>query len=507
MKEQMQRPASVSSIEIHGARTTRRSFLDPLLKPVVDDNRNAGSTLADVLSSLQEVTSRLQRFGETRLCRAHRLLVYQGPGKLTSCEPADIFKDEPTVFISNANQTNPQAAASDIDISIKVAEKSRFMVKGGTDVGNAEGSAYVNAQVRNVFGGAESLSVNAGAGTRTRSAYSAVFATPINSNPDFRLTLEGLASATNKPWASHEEVLKGGALRLGWRQQDGSTHQLAYSGQWRQVTGLTNWASPTVRFDAGDSVKSSLIHTYTLDRRDNSILPRSGYLLRTTGEVAGWGPLAGDVAFSKSEAELAASVPLLHQGVDTGVAFGAGLRMGMLYPLPFGYSWTGPARPSRINDRFQLGGPTDVRGFKLSGLGPRDGTDAVGGDVYAAGGVNMLLPLPPLGAESPLRLQLFANGGRLVAMKNKGKDRDKDREADAVGNTTTATMSSSAVMSGMTSAVADLFNGLPSMAAGIGLVYGHPMARFELNFTLPLVLRRGEEGRKGFQVGVGINFL
>jgi outer membrane protein insertion porin family len=63
MREQMQRPATVSSIEIHGAKNTRRSFLDPLLKPVVDNSLNAGSTLGDVLASLQEVTDKLQRFG------------------------------------------------------------------------------------------------------------------------------------------------------------------------------------------------------------------------------------------------------------------------------------------------------------------------------------------------------------------------------------------------------------------------------------------------------------
>jgi outer membrane protein insertion porin family len=57
------------------------------------------------------------------------------------------------------------------------------------------------------------------------------------------------------------------------------------------------------------------------------------------------------------------------------------------------------------------------------------------------------------------------------------------------------------------STVAHLGDGIPSMAAGVGVVYAHPVARFELNFSLPLVLRRGEEGRKGLQFGVGINFL
>jgi outer membrane protein insertion porin family len=38
-------------------------------------------------------------------------------------------------------------------------------------------------------------------------------------------------------------------------------------------------------------------------------------------------------------------------------------------------------------------------------------------------------------------------------------------------------------------------------------VYAHPVARFELNFALPVVKRAEEKGRKGLQFGVGISFL
>jgi outer membrane protein insertion porin family len=63
------------------------------------------------------------------------------------------------------------------------------------------------------------------------------------------------------------------------------------------------------------------------------------------------------------------------------------------------------------------------------------------------------------------------------------------------------------VQDAVISTVSDLQTGLPSIAAGVGIVYAHPVARFELNFSLPLVLRKGEEGRKGLQLGIGINFL
>ncbi|AEO59188.1 hypothetical protein MYCTH_2094326 [Thermothelomyces thermophilus ATCC 42464] len=477
LDEHILTPASISTLEVHGATNTRRSLLDQIFKPVLEDTAAAGTTLGQVLDRVGAATKKLARF--------------------------DIFKEEGFgVFLSEAAppQSAPPTDRTDLDISIRVKEKSRLVFSAGTDFGNAEGSAYTNAVVRNIFGGAETLTVNASTGTRTRSAYNATFSTPINGNPDLRLSVEALRSATQKPWASHEEHLTGANLRLAWLTEKGDTHALAYSSVWRQLTGLAPTASPTVRADAGDSLKSSLTHTFTRDRRDNPMLPQSGYLFRSVSELAGWGPLNGDVSFAKTEVEASGALPVAIPGLagKSGVSVGGGLRLGVLYPLPLGYSLTGAAQPSRINDRFQLGGPNDVRGFKIGGLGPHDGVDAVGGDVFAAGSVNALLPLPRTGPDSPLRLQLYANAGRLVALNSKGTDKE-GKEGLA--------MDSAAVFKGVKSAVGKLTNGIPSLAAGVGLVYAHPVARFELNFSLPLVLRRGEEGRKGLQVGVGISFL
>jgi outer membrane protein insertion porin family len=126
-----------------------------------------------------------------------------------------------------------------------------------------------------------------------------------------------------------------------------------------------------------------------------------------------------------------------------------------------------------------------VRGFKMGGLGPRDGPDAVGGDIFAAGSANLLFPVPRVGKDKPLRFQIFGNAGRLLALSGKGENTQKN-----IYNT-----------------VAQLGHGAPSLSAGVGLVYAHPAARFELNFSLPIVTRSGEEARKGLQFGVGINFL
>lgn len=399
-----------------------------------------------------------------------------------------------STFIDRPSATDPNSTVSDIDVFLRAEERGRFSAKTGTDVGNTEGSAYGEVQLRNIFGGAESLNLNASAGTRTRSSYHAIFETPVLADPDKRVSIDALASSTQKPWASHEEGLAGGGVKYTWATKSGMRHQLGYTGLWRQVTGLSEKASPTVRNDAGDSVKSSITHTWIADRLNHPLLPSRGYLIKTISEIAGIGPLKGDVGFWKSEIETTGAVQIPIPGIkgDSGVSLTTGLRAGLLYPLPVGFG--GSSQPSRINDRFTLGGPTDVRGFKIGGLGPHDGSDAVGGDVYAAGSASLLMPLPRVGKDSPLRLQLFANAGRLVPLKEaKGKAReDEGRRAPQLD---------------LTASIARLGDALPSTAVGVGLVYAHPVARFELNFGLPLVVRRGEEGRKGLQFGVGINFL
>ncbi len=251
-----------------------------------------------------------------------------------------------------------------------------------------------------------------------------------------------------------------------------------------------------MRSDAGDSFKSSVTHTWVKDRRDNPLLPQSGYVTKTILELAGWGPLQGDVAFAKSEIQTQGSMPIPMPGIkgESGVSLTTGLRAGLLYPLSLGFDFDSKPTYSRINDRFQLGGPGDIRGFRLSGLGPRDGTDAVGGDLYAAASANLLLPIPRVGLDRPFRFQAFVNGGRLLALKGTGMNEKGETSGSAVQKSVSRTLQ-------------ELGNGLPSMAAGFGLVYAHPSARFELNFTLPLVLRRGEDARKGLQFGIGINML
>ena len=475
-------PTTISSVTVLGAPNTRRSFLERIFNPLLSVNRDRPYTQSELLGEVAVRAQKLNRFGLYPYSTlAEKLLIEAG----IYHEPISLFFDKPS-------KTDPSTTPTDIAVYLSVKEKGRISAKTGTDLGNAEGSAYANVQWRNLFGGAETLDINASLGTRTRSAYQVAFHSPILSDPDLRWQIGGVQSSTQKSWASHEEFIRGGWAKTSWLGSDGSSHELGYNGFWRQITGLAPTASPTVRAEAGDSFKSSVSHMWTRDHRNNPNLPSSGHYVKTLLELAGWGPLKGDVAFLKSEMETQTAVSIPVPGIkgDSGVSFTTGLRAGVLYPLALDSNSNPEA--SHINDRFQLGGPTDVRGFRLSGLGPRDGADAVGGDIFLAGSANLLFPLPRVGVDKPLRLQTFINGGRLLALRNASKEGE---------------MSSEDVRNSVLSTFKELGNGLPSVSAGVGLVYAHPIARFELNFSLPLVVREGEEGRKGLQFGIGINFL
>ncbi|KIV84807.1 hypothetical protein PV11_00564 [Exophiala sideris] len=459
-------PTTVSSVTVLGAPNTRHGFLQKIVNPLLSANRDRPYTQSELIHEVAKTADRLKKFG-----------IYH--------EPVSVYLDKPS-------KTDPTTTPTDVAVYYSVKERSRVLAKTGTDLGNAEGSAYANVQWRNLLGGAETLDLNASIGTRTRSSYQATIDTPVLSNPDFRFQLGGQQSATQKVFASHEEVLKGGWGKLRWLSSGGTMNEFGYSGVWRQVTGLAQNASPTVKNEAGDSFKSSISLMRTTDKRDNPMLPTRGYYAKSTTELAGWGPLQGDVSFLKTEVETQTALPIPIPGVagDSGISFTTGLRAGLLYPLALGSNRN--PEMSRINDRFQLGGPTDVRGFRLSGLGPHDGPDAVGGDLYAAGSANLLLPLPKVGKDKPLRFQAFVNGGRLLALRNPDKE---------------GTMTSEEVRQSFSNAITELGNGLPTISAGVGLVYAHPVARFELNFSLPLVVRKHEESRKGVSFGIGINFL
>jgi outer membrane protein insertion porin family len=153
----------------------------------------------------------------------------------------------------------------------------------------------------------------------------------------------------------------------------------------------------------GASLNSSAGYTLLIDRRNEPIRPTRGWTGSLRQDFAG---LGGDVNYVKTELDATAYYGITPDWI-VSVSGSAGYVSG----------WNGDA--VRINDRFFKGG-NSFRGFENAGMGPRDLTtnDALGGNFYAVGSVELTLP-NGLPEQYGIRTSLFADVGTLGVLDDR----------------------------------------------------------------------------------------
>ncbi|EMD31954.1 hypothetical protein CERSUDRAFT_119283 [Gelatoporia subvermispora B] len=430
-------PLRIASVRVEGAVHTRESFLGYLVSPFLQEAATASdykhSTLGSILHTTRHIGSLLQE--------------------------TDIFKD---VHARLETSRDPLARAGDIDVVFKTREKGRFYLSTSTQVGNNEGGASATCRVRNAFGGAETFEANLSFATQTRMAFQAALSAPLTRDLKTRgeLALFG-HERDNSAFASCAEGVRGlrAVLRTGTLGQ--GMHEVAYEAVLRHISNLAPSASISIREAAGQNIKSAVSHTWVRDTRDDRLVGTRGSFLKFFNELAG---LGGDASHYKTEAQGQFSRALF-----PGVTVSFAARSGLLWSL---------ARPALFSDRFQLGGPVNVRMFRANGMGPHDGPDSLGGDLYWAAGLSLISDIPKK-PHWPVKLHSWVNVGRLDAL-------DKSKP----------------LLDSVAASIAK-----PSISAGVGLVYKLEPVRVELNFGVPLVASKSDGVRKGFQVGIGLDFL
>ena len=192
-----------------------------------------------------------------------------------------------------------------------------------------------------------------------------------------------------------------------------------------------------LRREGGHSLKSSISHILMRDTRNDPFLASSGSYVRIKNELAGIG---GNVQFLKNDFEHGWSRLLTSQIILSG-----SFKTGLLVPLNFFHSSPSPGakKSSYISDRYFLGGPNCIRGFEHKGIGNRvEGKkylqyfsekglinfyvvvedDALGGDMFWAGGMSIFFPLLFKKGWENLKGHLFINGGSIVPLSAQGKD-------------------------------------------------------------------------------------
>lgn len=114
----MHSPAHIADIRIQGTPSTRTSFLGFLVKPHLASSTPSSveeGTVEDVLRRVARITGVL--------------------------EQSDIFS---SVLPTLERSRSAIAGENDLDLILKVRERSRLFLKGATETGNGEGSAVSN---------------------------------------------------------------------------------------------------------------------------------------------------------------------------------------------------------------------------------------------------------------------------------------------------------------------------------------------------------------------------
>ena len=153
--------------------------------------------------------------------------------------------------------------------------------------------------------------------------------------------------------------------------------------QYRLSRDKISDVDPTVPTDLleeeGTHVTSLIAVSAVRDSRDNVVAPTKGGTATALIETSG---LGGDIRFFKMLANAAYWKPLWLNHILSGRVEGA-----------YGFGWGGDEFP--LFERFYLGGPNTIRGFKFRRVSPVDDAGVrIGGDTELLGNLEYIVPLP-----------------------------------------------------------------------------------------------------------------
>ena len=267
----------------------------------------------------------------------------------------------------------------------------------------------------------------------------------------------------NQTIAAYNERRLGTTLRLGYEFNDHLRQSLTYSLVQRDIYGVQRTASLYVKDETGQSTLSQVGQTLTLDYRDSTSDPHSGFVLRAGTDFAGVG---GTTHYVRGKIDGTYFIPL--EGVfgdpDWSIATSAGV--GQLFNL--GYR-------EKIIDRFFLGGD-NLRGFQSGGAGPHSvvGGDSLGGRFIWTQSTELRFPLP-ISPDLGLSGRAFIDVGALSQVST------------------------------LTGGGAVTDDSSPRVGAGVGVSWKTPFGLINLDLADPVVKKRYDQTQV-FRFGFGTRF-
>lgn len=312
----------------------------------------------------------------------------------------------------------PGTAPDKTIIKVDVEEKSTGTLSLGAGFSSTNGAlAEFGIRERNLLGRGWDVRANTLIAQR-ESQIDVSFTDPFFLDREVSAGVDLFRTSTDlQRISSFDRETLGFALRGGYPITERLSQRWRYTLKQTDITDVEDDASRFIKEQEGKTLRSEISHGLTYDRRDSIILPTTGYVVRLTNDVAGFG---GDVSYLRNRLNGSTFFPLKDQWV-LELSLGGGLI-------------TGIGEDVRLPDRFFVGGD-DLRGFANGGIGPRDITtsDALGGEWFYAGTVQLTFPsgLPP---ELGLKGRVFTDWGSSGKVEPTGPEvRDVDSVRAAIG--------------------------------------------------------------------------
>jgi outer membrane protein insertion porin family len=300
--------------------------------------------------------------------------------------------------------TEPVAGSTDqVDVNLKVKEKPTGNLLFGVGFSSSDGlvlQASVNQQ--NVFGSGNSVSIAANTSSVNRNIGL--------SYTDPYFTIDGLSAgfdiydrrfdAQELNLGNYITESLGAGVRIGYPVTELDRINFGLTVEQTKIETFDNSPQRFIDFvNQNGNEPMALITTtsWVRDRRDSAIWPTNGTLQRATAEI---------------------TLPVLDLRY-----YKLGYQLGWYYPLTsdftlflngeLGYGGGYDDKQLPFFKSFYAGGPSSVRGYEQSTLGPRDVNGVLGGSRKVVGNAEILFPVPGLRQDRSARLGLFFDVGQV----------------------------------------------------------------------------------------------
>ena len=275
-----------------------------------------------------------------------------------------------------------------VDIDIEVVETASGNLSFGAGLSQDSG-VILSSELshRNLLGSGNRLAL-AFNNSRSRRNFSFSWFNPYYTDDGISRGFEGsyrITDASERNLADYSLDELSGGFSFGFPVSEYDALDLRVVGSFTEFKSATD-ASPEVQaFEelvGSDFTSLRTELAWSVDSRDNIILPSRGSLSAISGEV---GVPVGDLTYYKVTLRHQRFLPLAGDFIfafDGEAGYGDGY--GDLHDLP-------------LIRHFYAGGARSVRGFESNTLGPRDhgGTgDPLGGSVMLAGQTELIVPVP-----------------------------------------------------------------------------------------------------------------